>query len=128
MITGYTEIEWNYQRNGEEPDEAMLNWSPHRRDWVNDAEFAVPIANLRKSEGSMTFIGRLLSTLLKFSDVRKTAYVEKYMAFYNLDTRNPDITLTTINMLKNCVGAAGLHGIDKLMAHRITKELGLVHK
>jgi len=44
----------------------------------------VPINDLKVDEnGSITFVGRIIDALLRFGDVKRCAYVEKYMAFYN---------------------------------------------
>lgn len=131
LITAYTEIEWNYKKTKELPDEALLGWNSKTKDFMYGLSdsVSVPISNLKVDPfGSITFVGRLMDALRKFSTPAKTAWVEKYMAFYNLEDRNPDITLATFDILKGCVGASGLYGIDKLMSHKIAKELAEIHK
>lgn len=72
-------------------------------------------------------MGRLLNGLFKFTASKRTHYIEKYQAFYNVTTRNADITLTTINLLRSVLGAGGLHGMDRLISYRISREMKSVH-
>ena len=127
LVSTYIDIEWNYVRNRELPDEALKWASSENQDGNKDKGAEISIKHLKPSENALTFLGRLINALIRYCDPRHTCYIPKTLSFYSMAGGDGggrvSITMNTIMRIRKCIGVNGLHGVDKLLSFMILSEL-----
>ena len=126
LVSTYIDVEWNYIRSKELPDEALKWASSQNHDSIELAS-QIKIKNLKKSENSLTFLGRVINTLLTFTDPRKYNYLPHTLSFFEESEKGGfSVTMNTFGMIKKCIGVNGMHGVDKLLSFMIVSEMYLI--
>lgn len=126
LVSTYIDVEWNYIRSKELPDEA-LKWASSQNHDSIELSSQIKIKNLKKSENSLTFLGRVINTLLTFTDPRKYNYLPHTLSFFEESDRGGfSVTMNTFGMIKKCIGVNGMHGVDKLLSFMIVSEMYLI--
>jgi len=120
LISAYIDVEWNYIRSKELPDEA-LKWANSENQ--DDAK-AVDVSThkLKASENALTFIGRTINAFVTLCDPETTSYVKKSLSFYSTDKKSILVSMNTFLKINRCIGVNGLSGIDKLLSFMIVGE------
>ena len=126
LISSYIDVEWNFIRSKELPDEA-LKWAASEIQ-PTEEKAKVVTRHLKVSENSLTFIGRTINALINLCRPDKTDYVRKTLSFYDSESKNVLVTMNTFLRLRNCLGVNGLAGIDKLLSFMIVSEHYVVQK
>lgn len=122
LVSTYIDIEWNYIRRKEFPDEA-LKWASSQNEDNLPTTSKIKTNNLKVSENSLTFLGRVINTLVAYSDPRRYSYVPNTLSFFDEETKSFGITMNTFGLVKKCIGVNGLHGLDKLLSFMIVSEM-----
>lgn len=124
LVSTYVDVEWNYIRMKELPDEA-LKWASSQNDeeYMNQMASKIKTTNLKVSENSLTFLGRIINALLVFSDPKKYTYIPNTLSFYDEENKTFSITMGTFSLIKKCIGASGMSAIDKLLSFLIVSEM-----
>ena len=122
LVSDYIDIEWNYIRNKELPDEALKWASSENQDGFKDRS-EIGTKNLKPSENALTFCGRLINALIRYCDSNFTKYIPKTLSFYSKSNNSVTVTMNTIMRVRRCIGVNGLHGLDKLLGFMILSEL-----
>lgn len=125
LVSTYIDVEWNYIRRKELPDEA-LKWASSQNQDSLTASTKIKTNNLKVSENGLTFLGRMINILITYSDPKKYSYVPNTLSFYDEETRQFSITMSTLGLIKKCIGVNGLHGLDKLLSFMIVSEMYLI--
>lgn len=123
LVNVLVDVEWNYIRSEELPDEALKWASSENQDDFNREITGVSTRKLKKSENALTFCGRLINAIVRFCDHRYTTYIPKTLSFYAANTTNVLITMNTFMRIRKCIGVNGLHGLDKLLSFMTLSEL-----
>ena len=122
LVSTYIDVEWNYIRRKEFPDEA-LKWASSQNEDNMPKTSKIKTNKLQVSENSLTFLGRVINTLISYSDPRRYSYVPNTLSFFDEETKSFSITMNTFGLIKKCIGVNGLHGIDKLLSFMIVSEM-----
>ena len=123
LVSTYIDIEWNYIRTKELPDEA-LKWASSQNQDSVDFTSQIKTKNLKKSENSLTFLGRVINALLIYSDGRKYSYIPQTLSFYDESEKGGySVTMNTFGLVRKCIGVNGMHGIDKLLSFMLVSEM-----
>ncbi len=122
LVSTYIDVEWNYKRRKELPDEA-LKWASSQNEEISSFSSNIKVGKLRVSENSLTFLGRVINAIITFSDPKRYSYIPNTLSFFDEETKTFSITMNTFGLVKRCVGVNGLHGIDKLLSFMIHSEL-----
>ena len=125
LVSTYIDVEWNYIRRKELPDEA-LKWAFSQNQDGGSTTSKIKTNKLRISENSLTFLGRVINALLIFSDPKKYSYFPNTMSFFDEETRKFSLTISTFALIKKCIGVNGLHGLDKLLSFQIVSEMYMI--
>lgn len=121
LVSVYVDAEWEFIREEVLPDEA-LKWASSENK-TEEEILGVEVANLKKDENGLTFCGRLINAVIKFCHPSNTSYVPKTLSFYKAGTTNVRITMNTLMRIRKCIGANGLHGLDKLLGFMTLSEI-----
>lgn len=122
LVTAYVDAEWEFLREEVLPDEA-LKWASSENKNESEANLEVDVSNLKKDEGGLTFCGRLINAVIKFCSPNNSTYLPKTLSFYSADSMNVRITMNTFMRIRKCIGANGLHAIDKLLGFMTLGEI-----
>lgn len=122
LVSTYIDVEWNYIRRKEFPDEA-LKWASSQNEDNLPITSKIKTNKLKVTENSLTFLGRVINTLITYSDPKRYSYIPNTLSFFDEETKSFSITMNTFGLIKKCIGVNGLHGIDKLLSFMIVSEL-----
>lgn len=122
LISTYDDIEWNYIRKKELPDEA-LKWASSQNQETPSFAAKIKTKNLKVSENSLTFLGRVINSILQHSDPKRYTYIPNTLSFFDEETKTFSVTMHTFGLVKKCIGVSGIHGIDKLLSFMMVSEM-----
>lgn len=125
LVSTYIDVEWNYIRRKELPDEA-LKWASSQNQDSEQMTSKIKTNTLKVSENGLTFLGRIINILMTFSDPRKYSYIPNTLSFYDEESRTFSITMNTIGLVRKCIGVNGLHGLDRLLSFMIVSEMYMI--
>lgn len=127
LVSTFIDVEWNYIRRKELPDEA-LKWASSENQDNETVSSKIKTNKLKVSENSLTFLGRVINTIINYSDARRYSYIPNTLSFYDEEAKTFSITMNTFSLIRKCVGVNGLHGMDKLLSFMIVSEMYSVQK
>lgn len=122
LVSTYIDVEWNYVRRKELPDEA-LKWASSQNQDYSSLSSSIKTGKLKVSEKSLTFLGRVINSLMTYSDPKRYSYIPNTLSFLDEDTREFTVTMQTFGLVKKCIGVNGLYGIDRLLGFMIVSEM-----
>jgi WASH complex subunit strumpellin len=134
-------VEQEVRRGGSEPPFVATTSSPHfetiriqvnkyllRKILDSDSKFQsdiVPIPRFPRTinePSCLTFMGRMVSMLIKISDAQYTTYSLERNGWFMRDERAV-CGLNTISLIRDAIGVYGLSGLDRLLCYRALHEL-----
>jgi WASH complex subunit strumpellin len=122
LVSVYVDAEWEFIRDEVLPDEA-LKWASSENKTEAEEILGVEVSNLKKDENGLTFCGRLINAVIKLCHPNNTSYIPKTLSFYKAGGNNVRITMNTFMRIRKCIGANGLHGVNKLLGFMTLSEI-----
>lgn len=88
---------------------------------------AIPIPRFPPLAGeeATTFMGRVLSAVLRVTDPRSTVFSPECSGWYQAGDGSEVCGLGTFSVMTRAIGVIGLGGLDRLLAFHIVHQLGL---
>lgn len=130
IMNFYSEIESEcYDDTTDSPKKIINNNNKNNHNNRYQSEkFPIPLFPSTKYDPHCkSFIGRIMTALLRLTDSQTTIYSRDYIAWYLKDGIEM-CSVSTFALLRKTVGPAGLKAIDKLLCYRIESELKMFFK